>query len=61
MTAGGPANSTMNLSLYIYWKMVSVNKYGESMVASLVTVMLGLVVMIVIKQFDKGEKRQNEK
>ena len=28
------------------------------MVASLVTVMLGLVVMIVIKQFDKGEKRQ---
>lgn len=41
--------------------MVSVNKYGESMVASLVTVMLGLVVMIVIKQFDKGEKRQNEK
>lgn len=54
MTNGGPANSTMNLSLYIYWEMMSVNKYGISMVASLVTVVLGLIVMFVIRKAEKA-------
>jgi raffinose/stachyose/melibiose transport system permease protein len=54
MTNGGPANSTMNLSLYIYWEMMSVNKYGISMVASLVTVILGLIVMLVIRKAERA-------
>ena len=43
MTGGGPANSTMNLSLYIYKEMVGANRYGISMVAGLVTVFMGLI------------------
>lgn len=48
MTGGGPANSTMNLSLYIYKEMVGANRYGISMVAGLVTVFMGLIVMVFV-------------
>ena len=56
MTGGGPANSTMNLSLYIYWEMISMNKYGVSMVASLVTVLLGVAVMTVVRLFEREKE-----
>ena len=48
MTGGGPANSTMNLSLYIYKEMVGANRYGISMVAGLVTVFMGLIVIVFV-------------
>jgi len=60
MTGGGPANSTMNLSLYIYKEMVGSNRYGISMVAGLVTIMLGLVIMIAVNfmQRERGKRRE---
>jgi raffinose/stachyose/melibiose transport system permease protein len=45
MTGGGPANSTMNLSLYIYKEMVTANRYGISMAAGLITILVGVVIM----------------
>lgn len=58
MTGGGPANSTMNLSLYIYKEMVGANRYGISMVAGLVTVMMGFIIMIMVNilQRERREK-----
>lgn len=58
MTGGGPANSTMNLSLYIYKEMVGANRYGISMVAGLITVFMGLGVMIFVNilQWERGNK-----
>ena len=57
MTGGGPANGTMNLSLYIYKEMVGANRYGISMVAGLVTVLLGLVIMIFVQVLQKERGR----
>ena len=55
MTGGGmKANSTMNLSLYIYKEMVGANRYGISMVAGLVTVFMGLIVMVFVNILQKG-------
>jgi len=48
MTSGGPANTTMNLSLYIFREMMGANRYGISMVAGLVTVLLGLLLMGIV-------------
>ena len=48
MTSGGPINSTTTLSLYIYKKMMSANKYGVSMVGSIFTVLLGMALMVII-------------
>jgi len=45
MTDGGPANSSTNLSLFIYKTMVVSYDYGRSMAASGVAVLLGLVVV----------------
>lgn len=58
MTGGGPANSTMNLSLYIYKEMIGANRYGISMVAGLVAVFMGFFVMILVNalQKERGEK-----
>lgn len=58
MTGGGPANSTMNLSLYIYKEMVGANRYGISMVAGLITVFMGFGVMIFVNilQWERGNK-----
>lgn len=57
MTSGGPANSTTNLSLYIYRKMVTANQYGLSMAAGLVTLLLGLVmlsfVFLFLRRYDE--------
>ncbi|HZQ10602.1 MAG TPA: sugar ABC transporter permease [Anaerolineae bacterium] len=57
MTSGGPANTTMNLSLYIYRKMLAANVYGLSMAAGVVTLLVGLVllavVFIVLRRFEK--------
>lgn len=53
MTGGGPANSTMNLSLYIYKEMMNANRYGISMVAGLATVVLGVIIMGIINYIGK--------
>ena len=56
MTGGGPATSTMNLSLYIYKEMMNANRYGISMVAGLATVVLGVIIMGVINTIGKGKE-----
>lgn len=56
MTSGGPINSTTTLSLYIYKKMMSANKYGISMVGSICTVLLGLALMIMINMLQRGKE-----
>lgn len=61
MTGGGPANSTMNLSLYIYKEMVGANRYGISMAAGLVTVLLGMVIMVFVNILQKERKSHYEK
>jgi multiple sugar transport system permease protein/raffinose/stachyose/melibiose transport system permease protein len=57
MTGGGPANSTMNLSLYIYRKMITANQYGLSMAAGVVTLIVGLILMslvfFVLRRFER--------
>lgn len=53
MTGGGPANTTMNLSLYIYREMMLSNRYGYSMVAGLATILLGCIVMGVVFSIKK--------
>ncbi|WP_270170732.1 carbohydrate ABC transporter permease [Paenibacillus sp. SYP-B4298] len=45
MTGGGPANETVNLSLYMYREMVTANRYGVSMATGIVSVGFGAVVM----------------
>ncbi|PZE22174.1 sugar ABC transporter permease [Paenibacillus xerothermodurans] len=45
MTGGGPVNSTMNMSLYMYKEMVTANRYGVSMAAGLLTILFGLIIM----------------
>lgn len=45
MTGGGPANETINLSLYMYREMVTANRYGVSMAAGIVSVGFGAAVM----------------
>lgn len=58
MTSGGPVNSTTTLSLYIYKKMMSANKYGISMVGSIFTVLLGLCLMVIISNLQRGKKEE---
>ena len=48
MTNGGPANRTMNLSLYIYRQMITANQYGLSMAAGVVTLLVGAVLLSII-------------
>ncbi len=48
MTGGGPANRTMNLSLYVYDQMVTANAYGLAMAAGVVTVILGALMMSAV-------------
>ena len=60
MTGGGPANSTMNLSLYIYQEMIEANRYGRSMVAGLATVALGMVIMIFVTILQGGGKTHED-
>jgi raffinose/stachyose/melibiose transport system permease protein len=48
MTNGGPANKTINLSLYIYRQMVTANQYGLSMAAGVVTLVVGAVLLSLI-------------
>jgi raffinose/stachyose/melibiose transport system permease protein len=48
MTGGGPANSTFNLSLYIYKEMITANRYGISMAAGLLTVLAGAISMLLV-------------
>lgn len=60
MTGGGPANSTTNLSLYIYREMVGSNRYGISMVAGLVTVLLGLGIMLLVNILQKERRGRHE-
>jgi raffinose/stachyose/melibiose transport system permease protein len=43
MTGGGPANSSITLSLYIYRQMITANQYGLAMAAGLVTILIGVV------------------
>lgn len=56
MTSGGPANSTINLSLYIYKEMMIANRYGISMVAGIVTVVMGLILMGLVSHFSGDRK-----
>ena len=60
MTGGGPANSTTNLSLYIYREMVGSNRYGISMVAGLITVLLGFGIMLLVNvlQRERGSRHE---
>ncbi|ADK83270.1 carbohydrate ABC transporter permease [Sediminispirochaeta smaragdinae] len=58
MTGGGPANSTMNLSLYIYREMMQSNRYGYSMVGGLATIILGCIVMGIILWVQKRMKEE---
>jgi raffinose/stachyose/melibiose transport system permease protein len=48
MTDGGPANTTINLPLYIYNQMITANAYGLAMAAGVVTVVLGALLMLVV-------------
>lgn len=48
MTNGGPANSSLNLSLYIYREMITANRYGVSMAAGLITILLGTAAMLIV-------------
>jgi multiple sugar transport system permease protein/raffinose/stachyose/melibiose transport system permease protein len=48
MTDGGPANSSTNLSLFIYKSMVLSYDYGRAMAASGVAVVVGLVVVGIL-------------
>ena len=48
MTNGGPANRTINLSLYIYRQMITANQYGLSMAAGVVTLIVGAVLLSAI-------------
>ncbi len=48
MTDGGPANTSSNLSLYIYKTMIQSYNYGGAMAASGITVLVGIVIMAVI-------------
>ncbi len=44
MTSGGPADSSITLSLYIYRQMLTANQYGLAMAAGVVTLALGIVL-----------------
>ena len=55
MTSGGPSNSTTNLALYIYREMMSANRYGVSMAAGLVTILLGVLLMLVVTRLQREE------
>ncbi|MNI53121.1 Lactose transport system permease protein LacF [compost metagenome] len=46
MTGGGPARSSMNVSLYIYQEMMTANRYGVSMAAGLLTIAFGVLVIV---------------
>ncbi|WP_139997090.1 carbohydrate ABC transporter permease [Paenibacillus paridis] len=48
MTGGGPADSSMNMSLYIYREMISANRYGISMAAGLMTILMGTIAMGIV-------------
>lgn len=48
MTGGGPANATMNLSLYMYREMITANRYGISMAAGLITILVGAIIMALV-------------
>ena len=48
MTDGGPANTSTNLSLFIYKSMVLSYDYGRAMAASGVAVVVGLIVVSII-------------
>jgi len=44
MTSGGPADSSITLSLYIYRQMLTANQYGLAMAAGVVTLAIGIVL-----------------
>jgi multiple sugar transport system permease protein/raffinose/stachyose/melibiose transport system permease protein len=44
MTSGGPADSSITLSLYIYRQMLTANQYGLAMAAGVVTLVLGIAL-----------------
>ncbi len=44
MTSGGPDNSSITLSLYIYRQMITANQYGLAMAAGVVTLAIGVVI-----------------
>lgn len=48
MTNGGPADSSITLSLYIYRQMIDANQYGLSMAAGVVTLLVGVVITVVV-------------
>ncbi|CAM3390105.1 carbohydrate ABC transporter permease [Marinicrinis lubricantis] len=58
MTGGGPANSTMNMSLYIYKEMITANRYGVSMAAGLLTIALGILVMGTVLRVIRASDRK---
>lgn len=59
MTGGGPADSSMNMSLYIYREMISANRYGISMAAGLMTILMGTMAMgIVFGSLRLSERRR---
>ncbi|HEY8589532.1 MAG TPA: sugar ABC transporter permease, partial [Naasia sp.] len=44
MTSGGPADSSITLSLYIYRQMLTANQYGLAMAAGVVTLVIGIAL-----------------
>jgi len=48
MTSGGPANRTINLSLYIYRQMMTATQYGLSMAAGVVTLAVGAILLLIL-------------
>lgn len=48
MTGGGPADSSINMSLYIYREMITANRYGISMSAGLMAILMGAVAMLLV-------------
>lgn len=58
MTGGGPADSTLNMSLYIYKEMITANRYGVSMAGGLMTILMGIVAMMLVFGFLRLSERK---
>lgn len=57
MTSGGPADTSITLSLYIYRQMMTAHQYGMSMAAGVVTLAIGIAftaaVFLVLRRTER--------
>lgn len=59
-TSGGPGNSTMNLSLYLYRQAMLNNKIGYANAIGTVTIIIGVVAITGINRFFKMGTSQHD-